>query len=169
MCEKCAKKCKNEQKCAKNGKIVQNVHKIAWNPKKIAQLEKISTDGVTSITIFFHLCVLSLLSLLGIIVLRLALRLALSSYGEMIFMIFYPHVVYMRIIVYLHIVYMWINSYPRIHYMQIKNCLDFYMHIVQFINVLKKQQLIISFNYLTLTELCGKKNQARILFERKIF
>ena len=32
------------------------VQKIACKTEKLAQLEKISTDGVTSVTIFFHLC-----------------------------------------------------------------------------------------------------------------
>ena len=40
------KLCKNEQNCAKT---------LCENPKTLAQLEKISTDGVTSITIFFNL------------------------------------------------------------------------------------------------------------------
>ena len=38
---------------AKMCKILQ---KIAFNPKKLAQLEKISTDGVTRVNLFMHLC-----------------------------------------------------------------------------------------------------------------
>ena len=60
------KKCvQNMQKCARGWqnftkirnilpKIV-NLCKKNYNPKKIAQLEKVSTDDVTSVTLFLHL------------------------------------------------------------------------------------------------------------------
>ena len=45
---------KPQQNCAKMRKIVQkNVCKL----KKLAQLEKISTDGVSHVTLFLHLLV----------------------------------------------------------------------------------------------------------------
>ena len=51
-----AKMCKFLQKCSKLCK------KIACKTEKLAQLEKISTKGVTSVTIFFHLCFLMIMN-----------------------------------------------------------------------------------------------------------
>ena len=44
------------KKMQKHNKIVQNAQKIACRPEKLAQLEKICTDGVTRVTLFLHLC-----------------------------------------------------------------------------------------------------------------
>ena len=52
MCKILQKCSKTQQICAKMRKIVQN---IVWKSKKLAEPEKSSTDGVSSVSIFFHL------------------------------------------------------------------------------------------------------------------
>ena len=47
---------KNANKMQKKDKIVQ---KNGCKLKKFAQLQKISSDGVTRVTLFFHLCLWS--------------------------------------------------------------------------------------------------------------